>query len=238
MFAEAAEFPSREPRGLDDNLRLVTFAADQMKIRFLLAPAALAIAYGTAQAAQAAAAADAGAVVPLGTLVEGKSQLDWSRAWWEWAASFEPDTSPVYDRTGARCNAGQNGPVWFLAGTFGSARTDRTCTVPAGRFLFFPLVNSIAVDVYGIGCPYVLHKVTKTMNEPVSLFAEVDGRKIPGVQAHRLKSDGCFQAGGQMAASDGYYVMLRPLPPGRHVLKFGGEVELTSQLVSYTLDVL
>ncbi len=32
---------------------------------------------------------------------------------------------------------------WFLAGTFGGSPVERTCTMPAGRWLFFPLVNYV-----------------------------------------------------------------------------------------------
>lgn len=67
--------------------------------------------------------------------VEGLSQTEWSRAWWQWAASFDRDNSPVGDRNGALCDRGQSGPVWFLAGTYGTQRTVRTCKIPQGKYL-------------------------------------------------------------------------------------------------------
>jgi len=39
------------------------------------------------------------------------------------------------------------------------------------------------------------------------------------------------------AASNGYYVMLKPLPRGRHTVNFGGALPNMSQAVSYTLIV-
>ena len=39
------------------------------------------------------------------------------------------------------------------------------------------------------------------------------------------------------AAGNGYYVALKPLPPGRHEIEFGGMLPDMMQAVSYTIDV-
>jgi hypothetical protein len=39
------------------------------------------------------------------------------------------------------------------------------------------------------------------------------------------------------SAANGYYVILQPLSPGRHVLNFGGRLPEMSQAVTYTLIV-
>jgi hypothetical protein len=39
------------------------------------------------------------------------------------------------------------------------------------------------------------------------------------------------------SAANGYYVMLKPLAPGKHVLNFGGRLPGMSQAVTYTLEV-
>src|SRR6185436_15739419 len=82
-------------------------------------------------------------VVPANAPVFGKTQAEWSQAWWQWAGSFDHAESPVADRTGENCHLKQEGPVWFLAGTYGTRRTVRTCTVPQGKHLFFPLINYV-----------------------------------------------------------------------------------------------
>lgn len=71
-------------------------------------------------------------------LVEDMSQEDWSRAWWQWAGSFPRQDSPVADRTGELCGQKQKGPVWFLAGTYGTQRTIRTCHVRGKSTCSFP----------------------------------------------------------------------------------------------------
>jgi hypothetical protein len=56
---------------------------------------------------------------------------------------------------------------------------------------------------------------------------------------------GCFDLGVRMsprvamfpAAGNGYYAMLKPLPPGTHELEFGGWLPDMSQAISYTIHV-
>jgi hypothetical protein len=61
--------------------------------------------------------------------------------------SIPPASNPVLDGVqgkplhGNHCAQGQSDPVWFLPGTFGGTAF-RTCTVPLGRSLFFPIFNS------------------------------------------------------------------------------------------------
>src|SRR5262249_35380232 len=56
------------------------------------------------------------------------------------------------DPTGAGCGVGQFGPVFFLVGAGGGgAATRDQCRVPAGKALFFPLVNAFDVHTPGDG---------------------------------------------------------------------------------------
>jgi hypothetical protein len=38
---------------------------------------------------------------------------------------------------------GQRGPVWLLAGTFSGGSATRSCSIPQGEWLFFPVVNYV-----------------------------------------------------------------------------------------------
>ena len=84
-------------------------------------------------------------LLPPDAIVANRSQEDWSSVWWQWAASFERAESPVADETGERCAGHQSGDVWFLAGTYETKRTFRTCRVPRDRHLFFPLINYVVM---------------------------------------------------------------------------------------------
>lgn len=179
--------------------------------------------------------------------VAGRSQSEWSRDWWEWATSFPAASSPIADRTGERCGAGQSGPVWFLAGAFGSALVQRTCIVPPGKHLFFPMVNYV---VFPNGnrtftCEQATALAKKMTDDPEILVAAIDGARISDLERHRQATRECFdlaaRSGAPMpiapAAANGYYLMLSPLPPGRHTLRFGGDLTSIRQAISYDLVV-
>src|SRR5690349_23790807 len=64
--------------------------------------------------------------------------------WWEWVFSLPAPINPTQDATGADCMVGQRDSVWFLAGVgvFGGGSATRTCSIPAHKTLFFPVINS------------------------------------------------------------------------------------------------
>jgi hypothetical protein len=179
--------------------------------------------------------------------VGNESQAEWSRAWWQWAGSFEHDASPVADRTGVLCASRQSGPVWFLAGTYGTKRTVRTCRVPRGKYLYFPLINYVVMpsNARVAGCTAIMSEAAR-MTEHVSyLLLEIDGVRYPDLQGHRQATRGCFDMGALArprirvypSAASGYYVMIKPLPPGQHILHFGGASPDMAQGVTYTIIV-
>ena len=184
-------------------------------------------------------------LVPPAEKIAGRTQADWSRSWWQWAAQFDDDESPVADNTGRNCHLGQQGEVWFLAGTYGSQRTIRKCTVPAGKYLFFPLINYVVYprEGYSLSCGMAMNSASRQTNEVSSLVLELDGKLYKNLEAHRQWTRQCFDldelSGGGLepAAANGYYIMLRPLSRGTHTLNFGGILPDMSQAVTYTLRV-
>lgn len=200
-------------------------------------------------AAAVAVSASAGesTLVPPDEPVAGLSQQDWSRVWWQWAATFERHESPVADPTGELCAGNQSGDVWFLAGTYGTARTIRTCTVPRGKHLFFPIVNYVVMPnpPQPLSCTAAVDRAARITDGLLRILLEVDGESYDGLAKHRQATRECFDLGALSAppirlyptAANGYYVMLRPLPPGEHVINFGGALPSIIQLVTYTIIV-
>ena len=186
-------------------------------------------------------------LVPPNELITQRSQLEWSVLWWKWAASFQREDSPVADRSGVHCASKQGASVWFLAGTYGTKRTVRSCTVPEGKYLFIPLINYIVTPSRNssVRCLGVTAEAAR-MTDPVSaLILEVDGKRFDGLERHRQATVDCFDLGDYNtiastsgpAASNGYFVMLRPLPRGKHVINFGGALPSMLQAVTYNLTV-
>jgi hypothetical protein len=194
-----------------------------------------------------AAYAQSGLVVAPNESVGGIRQAEWSRLWWQWAGSFQGSESPVADQTGDFCGSKQGGPVWFLAGTYATRRTIRACTVPKDKYLFFPLINYVVMPPVNDSttCSSVTKNAAAMTDDPASLILEIDGKRIGGLSAHRLATTQCFDMGAKTreqvrvfpSAANGYYVMLRPLPPGKHELNFGGALPSMLQAVTYTLQV-
>src|SRR5580700_4787498 len=80
----------------------------------------------------------------------GHTDAEWSTLWWQWVyglSQTENDAGmpncniPFQDPTGANCQAGQSGDVFFLAGTQAGTVVRPDCTVPLGKAIFFPIVN-------------------------------------------------------------------------------------------------
>lgn len=186
------------------------------------------------------------APIPAKDTVAGLSQPQLTIRWWQWAASFSGGESPVADRSGRLCAAGQEGPVWFLAGVFGSDPVQRTCHVPAGKSLFFPVINYIVMpNGASASCSDNVRTARQMTDSPIRLFAEIDGQPVESLEQRRVASPGCFNPGERApghpmvgaSASDGYWLALAPLAPGRHKLHFGGVLPTLAQDVTYTLIV-
>ncbi|MBI3347266.1 MAG: hypothetical protein HY020_08660 [Burkholderiales bacterium] len=205
------------------------------RLAFLLALLLLA-------AARPATAQPALAPLAPAKAIAGASQEDWSKRWWRWALSFEDDESPVADPDGRFCSLGQSGPVWFLAGTYGTARAIRSCRVPAGKTLFFPLINYVTFepDDQDESCSSLKRRAAALTPAPTALVLEVNGKRFNGLAEHRQATRRCFhitEDDDTLAAGNGFYVALGPLKKGRYTLNFGGILPELSQAVTYTLDV-
>src|SRR5215510_4122707 len=86
-------------------------------------------------------------IAPIRTSPEGQTYGRWAAEWWQWALGIPADVNPLTDITGEHCAQRQVDQVWFLAG---SGTDDpavpppavvRTCEIPKGESLFFPLIN-------------------------------------------------------------------------------------------------
>ena len=163
--------------------------------------------------------------IPADTAVEGISQAQWSARWWQWAGRF-PDVNelPYRDPDGRRCAQYQeDGPVWFLAGTDGNFDAVRSCSIPAGKHLFVPLINWVVTrglqDV-SMSCAEKRTEAAQAADHVLSGLVLLDGRPVGELKRMRVASDTCFDSfrNSPPGASDGYWLMLKPLPPGKHQL--------------------
>lgn len=150
------------------------------------------------------------------TAIAGASHAQWVARWWQWTARFpKADEAPYRDPDGRWCTRYQEGPVWFLAGTDGSFDAVRNCRIPADKHLFVPLIAWHRTGP----CGQTQAQVARLADHVTSGLVLLDGRPVGELKRLRLASRGCFPLGGSgQAASDGYWLMLAPLPPGKHQL--------------------
>jgi hypothetical protein len=193
-------------------------------------------------------------IVPIGQKAYGKSYEEWSAEWWRWVYSVPAippagHPHPLFDFTGEDCDEGQKGKVWFLGGIIvvdtegGSAEgVVRECTIPNGKALFFPILNSEQDNVddnpnNDVGRDVLTQRCVDSMANPQELLVEVDGVALANPQSFAIKPfpfrydvtaepslydvfgvtwPGELDAAG--AVSCGYYVLLQPLPKGPHTI--------------------
>jgi hypothetical protein len=164
--------------------------------------------------------------------------------WWAWA--IDQELAPIIENGNVDCAAGQQGNTWFLAGSLFPPldAKNRTCTIPKGTKLFFPVLNQFCAGPPAFDSADPPKRTQRQLEErlacaakglvdsgvdPADLTATVDGKDVPIVRAHsdlfpiHLGDPNVFGAppGNYLEAADGYWVLLDPLPPGKqHTIHF------------------
>jgi len=208
-------------------------------------------------------------IAPPNSNPHGTSYARWGAAWWQWVLSLPANNPPnPLLRTGSvDCSYGQFGHVWFLVGILSGGTVARSCSVPTGTWLFLPVLNAWA-DNTGVDSPtmFTLDQLKELaaglVNSPVELHASIDGAPVQNLLAYRAAyapfgylvpaTDNLLQFLGENvpgagwptrfvfpAASDGYWLMLKPLPPGPHTINFGATTATQFQLdITYQITVV
>jgi hypothetical protein len=183
----------------------------------------------------------------------GASYGEWAARWWQWAFRQPVANHPLAQTGPVDLSQGQSGDVWFLGWVLSgsgpvASTADRTGTIPAGKALFFPLINSVDDNVVsdpGLTPDELRATVSADMDSGIAVAADVDGLPIQGLttqpQAFREQSpafsvtvpgDNLFGLFGSPVpagtysslADSGYYLMLAPLPTGAHTIHFHAEL--------------
>jgi len=195
---------------------------------------------------------------------ESESFKQLSAEWWQWALSIPTSENPLLDTNGGKGVVGQRGSVWFLAGVFNGGTVTRSCSVPEGKALFFPVINSVQINtpnVCGQNSALSVRELrvaaASLIDGAVNLSVTVDD--IPIKNLRRVKSevfevalpaDNVFVAPCapfpvptgiySPAVDDGIYVRLDPLDIGSHALHFHAESPkgVVQSDVTYNLTVV
>jgi len=168
----------------------------------------------------------------------GRSMEDWAEAWWRWTYAIPLALNPN-DTATADTGENQHGPVFFLA----TPPIDgRTFNVPRHKAIGV-LLSSLLND-YPCPDPTFQPAPGQTLFEFLSLGAaqadnvaqiesSLDGVALTGLTSYHVTShklmyitgdlslqtlDSCITGASQPAVIEAYFMMIKPLRPGSHVL--------------------
>jgi len=165
--------------------------------------------------------------------IEDKTIAAYPNLWWQWAYGVPKEINPVRDLTGENCHQGQQGDVWFLAGGFGSSTIKRTCEVPFGKYIFFPVINMVYYKskMGELTCEQAKKYAALNNDTLIDINVELDELMASNPAHARFSSEQCFNIFARSpmtaelydaypSATDGFWIMLKPLSKGAHSLKF------------------
>ncbi len=190
----------------------------------------------------------------------GRSQAEWGVEWVKYLFSFNCENFPLISTTRENFELNQNGPVYFLVGSFGG-KVERSVKLPAGKAVFFPVYNYF--NHYP--CPYPGFKpapgqsmedflkegAAALVDLATNMSVTIDEVQIDQIEDFRFTSrlfyfngnpelvcmDPCVTTGPQPAIVDGYWIMIKPLHPGKHRLHFHSEVPEHGMVIDVTYQL-
>jgi hypothetical protein len=204
-------------------------------------------------------------IAPIVTKPAGQTYGRWAAEWWQWALGIPGAVNPLTHTTGEHCTQRQVDEVWFLAGSFSPDPVVRACEVPAGKSLFFPLINNF----YGAFLNDAPETRTEAFvraagscTEPAEISVRIDGFEVPqptrfftGASGSQSTFFNVQMPPGNVlgvdetvvpelvlspSAEQGYSLFLRPLDPGPHTIRWiaSGCTPGNSQDITYHLTVV
>ncbi|HZD36459.1 MAG TPA: hypothetical protein VE130_14745 [Nitrososphaeraceae archaeon] len=175
-------------------------------------------------------------ILPYNSKPYGLKYGEWTEKWAQWIQSIPQDRNPLLDPTGRFCGDGQSNPnVFFLAGTLGG-KAERTCIISSDKALFFPIFRSDAINATDFESVDADKLISGNQDALTLLVAQIDNKSLTDFTTLRTQSqyfnltypednNTDFKSGLlPIAISNGTWIMLAPLDPGYHQLKFQGVV--------------
>jgi hypothetical protein len=198
----------------------------------LLAPLVLGLFLSGPAVAQSGISRSSGVYSP-NSHAYGQSYAEWSGAFWRWSLELPVDGHPFVDSAAFDVTAGQSGDVWFLGTPIGDP-TVRFITVPDDKALFVATLCSEWSSLEGFPTEDDQRSSAVYFGDHiVGMSASLDGRSVRGIDDYRFTSPQIdFDApspwifgetgGAGTTVADGYYLFLKPLSVGTHVLHYQG----------------
>jgi hypothetical protein len=156
----------------------------------------------------------------------GMTYREWAADWFEWVAETPSPTNPFLHPD--NCGPFEGHAAWFLSGSLGGPAA-ASCTVPTGKgLLISPAGDFCSAATDSVTTTSDLQACARAKASPAfHVRLRVDGRLVRHIRrfflvsrriALRLPADNIFGLRKQTtpAVVAGVFVMIRPLPVGRH----------------------
>jgi hypothetical protein len=166
----------------------------------------------------------------------GKSWEDWTIEWWKWLLSFPKDINPAFDLDGKIFHITPNDrEIWFLVGTIGGV-AERYYKVDSQKPVLFPIFNyivSFADEPKAKEDKDLVNIVARDIDNIPTPFVSINGQSLNSLLQYRVSTE-VFdldlpesnlvtnEACSTKAASDGYWLILKPLAPGKYDIRCNG----------------
>ena len=198
---------------------------------------------------------------PPGDSPFGNSFAAWCEAWVKHLYAIPCEQHPLVAGDGIR-EMTQDGPVYFLSGALGGT-VHRTVAIPKGKGIFFPVLNYTATypcRKYSGFKPapgqslqeFLQFNAASMVNQAANMSVSLDGVRINDVVRYRVTTplfyfiaapeltclDPCVTGELQPGLTDGYWVMLKPLSPGKHTLHYRGSYPKLGWVMDVTYEIL
>ena len=184
-------------------------------------------------------------IVPHEATFQGKTYSQWEASFWQWAMALPingPIPHPFLDCQNRPISAGQSGNVWYWSAPDVPNETcDQSATViPAGTYIFLSTldVEASTLDTFpfqAFTADAQRQIAINFTNDIQDLFCTIDGTPVVNIRSYRTLTDqfsffaptpwvfNPTGAGGNgTSVGDGYFLLLKPLPPGPHTIHYGG----------------
>jgi hypothetical protein len=201
---------------------------------------------------------------PVDSSPYGKPYQEWMKDWWKWYVSANitqnPNFMEEFDPKKVDCLYNQensSSPVfylWFFNGDLGQ-NIELACTIPEGKAIAVPIdlgLMDFHDDEVNPKTEEELRGIVRQSNiDPVEFEVSLDGRPISFTndESNRVTTD-LFnislpannlwyqeEVKDDPSVADGWLLLLKPLPPGEHVLKYTGGYLPGRNTANYVQDV-
>jgi len=217
-----------------------------------------------------AASSSSGQVLPPSSLPYGYSYQEWSAKWWQWYLGQNTNHVELFGYPGI-CE-GPASRVAFLAGAPGSITLTNHVIILAGTPLFFTILSAEADNtgcpMTSLTADELAAEATGNWSAVTATTCTIDGVPVAGLSNPQTTTylvqsppfsyttaecgnflpvfNGvtCIPGGTTIypAVTDGVYLMLAPLAPGKHTIHYVGEVGpggiYLTQDITYDITVL